>query len=75
MKVSLLLVYIYVHKFVLFASLKTYLNSETTFDDDDLKITKYNFIREDNPFNSKDGGVCVYYENLLPFKKYLLENI
>ena len=56
-----------------------YLNSQTTFDDDDLKIPKYNFIREDNQFNSKRGGVCVYYKNSLPFKvmnlKYLQENI
>ena len=28
----------------------------------------YNLVRSDHPFNSKWGGVCVYYKNCLPLR-------
>ena len=42
-----------------------------------MEVPGYNIIRKDHPFNTKRGGVCVYYKNTLPFKltniKYLQE--
>ena len=35
-------------------------------DDDTLKIPGYNLLRSEHPFNSKRGGVCIYYKNYLP---------
>ena len=46
-KVSLLSVYISVHKFDIIRLSETYLNAETSSDDDNLEIRGYNFIRED----------------------------
>ena len=78
-KVSLLPVYIYVHKFDTIFPLEAFLNSENQSNDDNLKIHGYDFLREDHPSNSKHRGVCAYYKNALPFKvinvKYLLESI
>ena len=49
--------------------------SGTSTDDDNLEIPGYNIISKDHPSNTKHGGVCVYYKNILPFKliniKYL----
>ena len=43
-------------------------NYKTSTDDDNLEIPDYNIIKWDHPFNTKRGGVCVYYKNTLPFK-------
>ena len=78
-KVSLLSAYISVHKLDIICLLGTYLNSEIPSDDGNLEIPGYNLVREDHPFNSKRGGVCVYYKNSLLFRvinvKYLQESI
>ena len=66
-KVSSLPAYISLHKFDICLS-ETYLNSETSSDDEILELLRYNIIKEDHPSNSKWGKVCVYYKNLLPFK-------
>ena len=67
-KVSLLSAFISVHKLDIICLSETYLNSETSPDDDNLEIPGYNIIRKDDPPNTKRGGVCVYYKNTLPFK-------
>ena len=67
-KVSLLSAFISVHKLDIICLSETYLNSETSPDDDNLEIPGYNIIRKDHPPNTKRGGVCVYYKNTLPFK-------
>ena len=78
-KVSLLSAYSSVHKFDIICLSETYLNSETPSYDKNLKIGRYNLVREDHPSNSKRGGVCVYYKSSLPFRvinvKYLQESI
>ena len=38
---------------------ETYLNSETSPDDDNLEIPGYNIIINDHPSNTKRGGVCI----------------
>ena len=60
-KVSLLSVYISAHKLYIICLAETFLNSETSPDDDNLEIPGYNIIRNDHPSNTKRGGVCVYY--------------
>ena len=78
-KVSLLSAYTSVHKFDIICLSETYLNSEIPSDDKNLEIPGYNLVREDQPSNSKRGGVCVYYKSSLPFRvinvKYLQESI
>ena len=64
-KVSLLSAFISVDKLDIICLPKTYLNSETSADDDNLEILGYNFIRKDQPSNTKHGGVCVYYKSTL----------
>ena len=77
-KVSLLSVFISVHKLDIICLSETYLNYETSPDDNNLEIPGYNIIRKNHPSNIKRGGVCVYYKTL-PFKliniKYLQECI
>ena len=74
-KVSLLSAFISVYKLDIICLSETYLNSETSPDDDNLVIQDYNIIRKGHPSNTKCGGVCVYYKNTLSFKviniKYL----
>ena len=78
-KVSLLSAIISAHKLDIIYLSETYVNSETSPDDDNLEIPGYNIIRKDQLSNTKRGEVCVYYKNTLPFKiiniKYLQECI
>ena len=66
--VSLLSVFISVHKFDIICLSETYLNSETSPDDDNLEIPGCNIIRKDHPSNTQHRGVCVHYKSTLPFK-------
>ena len=63
MKVPLQQAYISFHKFRIICLSETYLNSETSPDDDSSEIPDYNIIRNDHLSNTKCGEVCVYYEN------------
>ena len=76
-KVSLLRAYIFIHKFDVICISETFLNSDTAFDDDNLKIEGYNIVRSDHPSNSRRGGVFMYYNHSLALKildiKYLQE--
>ena len=78
-KVSLLLAYIFVHKFDIICFSETYLNSEIPSDNENLEIPGYNLVREDHPSNSKRVGVCICYKSSLPFRvinvRYLQESI
>ena len=67
-KISLLRAYISTHKFDVICISETYLDSDTSDDDDNLKIAGYNLIRADHPSNTKRGGVCIYYKHSLAFK-------
>ena len=55
-KVSLLRAYVSAHKFNVICISETYLDSDTSDDDDNLKIAGYNLIRADHPSNTKWGG-------------------
>ena len=57
-----------VHKLDFICLSETYLNPETSLDDDNLETPGYNIIRKDHPSNTKRGEICVYYKNTLSFK-------
>ena len=59
-KISRLRAYTSIHKFEVICISETYLDSDTSDDDDNLKIAGYNLIRADHPANTKRGGVCIY---------------
>ena len=58
-KVSLLIAYNSIHKYVLICLSETYLDSSTVLDDDSLEIPGYNLVRCDHSTNTKRGGVCI----------------
>ena len=66
-KLSPIKAYLTFHKFDIVCLSETYLNSNTAPDSlsDNLEILGYNLIRSDHPSNSKRGGVCIYYNNIL----------
>ena len=76
---SLLSAFISAYKFDIICLSETYLNSETSPDDDNLEIPGCYITRKNHPSNTKHGRVCVYYKNALPSKliniKYLQECI
>ena len=78
-KLFLLKAYIAIHRFDIICLSERYLDSSTTSDDDNLKISGYNLIHSDHPSNSKGGDVCIYYKSFLPFRvlsvQYLQECI
>ena len=61
--VSLLRVYIYTHKFYGICISETYLDSDISDDDGNLKIAGYNLIRVNHASNTKRGSVCIYYKH------------
>ena len=57
--------YIYTHKFDVIYFSETFLDSGTS-DDDDSAV--YNLIRAGHPFNTEQGGSCIYYKHSLAFR-------
>ena len=74
-KVYHLKAYIPIHKFDVICISGTFLNSDTAFNDDNLKIKRYNIVRSGHLSNSRRGGACIYYKQELALKildvKYL----
>ena len=56
LKIFLLRAYITLHNFDVVCI-------STTALDENLEIAGYNLLRADHAFNSKRGGVCVYYKS------------
>ena len=56
-KVSFLRAYIFIHKFDLISISKTFVNSDTAFDDENSNIEGYNIVRSDHPSNAILRGV------------------
>ena len=46
----------------------TNFNSETSTDDQNLKISGYYMLRANHPSNNKRGGVCIFYKTTLPLR-------
>ena len=55
--VSLLSVFLFIHKLDIICLSKAYLHSETSSEDDNLEIPGYNIIKKDDPSNTKRGRV------------------
>ena len=54
---------LYKHDFICIS--KTYFNSSILEWDSSFQLDGYKVIRVDHPSNTKRGGVCIYYEELL----------
>ena len=78
-KIFLLKAYIAIDRFDIICISETYLDSNTSPDDNNLEISGYNLIRSDHPSNNKRGGICIYYKHFLPLRildvQYLQECI
>ena len=66
-KISLLKAYNTMHTYDICLS-ETYLNQDTLFDDDNLRIPGYELISVDHPSNQKRGGICIYHKDFFPIK-------
>ena len=69
-KLFLLKSYNSFHKFDIICLSKTYLDSKTPLNDDNLEISGYTLIRSDHPSNTKRRGLRLYYKNNLLLKSY-----
>ena len=68
LKVKLLTAYNVMHKFDIICISESYLNSDTSSNDNNLNIPGYNMSRADHPSGNRRGGVCIYYKESLPIK-------
>ena len=66
-KISLIQGYITERNIDVICLSETYLNSSLNKKDDKLNIEGYNLIRSDHRHGLKKGGICVYYEEYVPF--------
>ena len=69
-KISLLTAYVLVHDFDIICLSETYLNSETSTDDQNLEIPGYCLLCADHSSNHKRGGACIFYSTTLPLRVY-----
>ena len=56
------------HKFDVICISESYLNSDTSSNDNNLNMPGYNMSRADHPSGNRRGGVCIYYKESLPIK-------
>ena len=56
------------HKFDIICISESYLNSDTSSNDNNLNIRGYNMPRADHPSGNRRGGVCICYKESLPIK-------
>ena len=70
-KIYLLKAYNAIHTYEIYEIIclsETYLNHDTLFNDDNLRIQGYKLIRVDHRSNQKRGGICIYHKDFLPIK-------
>ena len=68
LKVKLLTAHNVIHKFDIICISESYLNSDTSSNDDKLNIPGYNMSRADHPSGNRRGEVCIYYKESLTIK-------
>ena len=56
------------HRFDIVYIPESYVNSDTSSNDDNLNISGYNMARNDHPSGNRRGRVCIYYKESLPIK-------
>ena len=69
-KIFLLKAYIAICSLDIICISETYLDSNTSTDDNNLEISRYNLIRSDNSSNNERGGICIYYKHSFTFEKF-----
>ena len=74
-KLSLLTAYNIVHSFDIICLSEIYLNSETSPNDTRLELPGYNLFRSGHPSNNKRGGICAYYNSILPLRILNISNL
>ena len=67
-KLEMLQDYIASNKVGILCLSETFLNSDISCDDNNLKLLGFDLIGADHPSNTKRGGICIYYRNFLPLK-------
>ena len=60
--------YVLVDTFDIICLSETYLNSETSRDDKNVKILGYYLLRASHPPNNKTEGECIFYKITLPLR-------
>ena len=65
-KLALLQGYISSNKVDILCLSEAFLNSDISYDDNNLQLPGFDLIKADHPYNTKRGGVCIYYGNFLP---------
>ena len=68
LKVKRLTAYNVMHNFGIICISKSYLNTDTSSNDDNLNIPGYNMSRADLPSGNRREGVYIYYKDSLPIK-------
>ena len=61
-KISLLKAYNVIYTYNIICHTETYLNHDTLFDDDNLRILGYKLIWVEHPSNQKRGGICIHHK-------------
>ena len=67
-KIFVLKPYIAIHKFDIICIPETYLDSNTSHDDNNLEISDYNLMRSAYLSNNKQRGICIYHKHLLSWR-------
>ena len=67
-KISLLITHNAIHTYDIICLSETYLNHDTLFDDENLRIPGYELIRFDYPRIKKRRGIYIYHKDFLPIK-------
>ena len=67
-QIFLLKAYNTIHTYDIICLSETYFNCDTLFNDDNLRISRYELIRVDHPSNQKRGGICIYQKDFLSIK-------
>ena len=65
-KLALLQGYISSNKVDILCLPEAFLNSDISYDDNNLQLPGFDLIKADHPHKTKRGGVCIYYGNFLP---------
>ena len=65
-KLALLQGYISSNKVDILCLPEAFLNSDISYDDNNLQLPGFDLIQADHPHKTKRGGVCIYYGNFLP---------
>ena len=65
-KITVLENFVAMYKFDIICISETFLNN--AYEDNDLNLNGYSFLRADHPSNAKGGGVCIYYRETWHFR-------